>query len=118
MNDPCPVCGILLQCEPGYYLGAMYVSYAISSALLCGGYFALAALLPDWNSFLVVGLLVLLYLPLVPAVFQYSRAIWIYFDRWDRTSDALSGSYERARAAELTGREAGEAPGLGATEHR
>ena len=31
MNDPCPECGLIFQREEGYFLGAMYVSYGISS---------------------------------------------------------------------------------------
>ena len=34
MNDPCPRCGLLFQREEGYFLGAMYFSYAISLAIL------------------------------------------------------------------------------------
>ena len=29
MNDRCPVCGLLFMREPGYFTGAMYVSYAL-----------------------------------------------------------------------------------------
>src|SRR5690606_41584309 len=28
MNSTCPHCGVMLQPEPGFYQGAMYVSYA------------------------------------------------------------------------------------------
>ena len=30
MNDPCPVCGLVFEREPGYFLGAMYFSYALA----------------------------------------------------------------------------------------
>ena len=45
MNDPCPVCGLVFQREEGYFLGAMYVSYALSAATL--GASALAAARKD-----------------------------------------------------------------------
>jgi len=106
MNDPCPTCGLVFQREPGYFLGAMYVSYGLASALLCGGYYLGAALLPDWDRHYLVALLVLIYLPFVPLVFRYSRAIWIYFDRWGQSSDLLAGSYERARGRKSAGHEA------------
>jgi len=37
MNDPCPVCGLILQREEGYFLGAMYVSYGLSVSFLSSG---------------------------------------------------------------------------------
>jgi len=29
MNDCCPACGLLFNREPGYFLGAMYISYTL-----------------------------------------------------------------------------------------
>src|SRR5438477_4881886 len=72
MNDPCPVCGLIFQREEGYFLGAMYASYLLSSVLLTVAYFAGRWLLPEWDAGWIVGLVFLLYLPLVPAVFRYS----------------------------------------------
>jgi uncharacterized protein (DUF983 family) len=34
MNDRCPVCGLLFNREPGYFLDAMYISYGLALALL------------------------------------------------------------------------------------
>src|SRR5881227_2268837 len=81
MNDPCPVCGLIFQREEGYFLGAMYVSYCLSAALLTASYFALAALLPTWNSIPLALLALVPYLPFTPAVFRYSRVIWVHIDR-------------------------------------
>lgn len=33
MHDKCPVCGQTFQPEPGFYFGAMYVSYGFSVAI-------------------------------------------------------------------------------------
>src|SRR6185295_15533099 len=30
MNDACPECGLVFEREPGYFVGAMYVSYAMA----------------------------------------------------------------------------------------
>ena len=30
MHDRCPACGLKFEREPGYYLGAMYVSYGLA----------------------------------------------------------------------------------------
>jgi hypothetical protein len=107
MNDPCPVCGLLFQREEGYFLGAMYVSYGLSVVLIGANYLAVTALFPDLG-LTAVGLLTLaLYLPLVPAVFRYSRALWIYFDRAVSPDDISAGSYERIRLKEIADRKAG-----------
>jgi uncharacterized protein (DUF983 family) len=82
MNRSCPVCGLKFEREPGYFLGALYVSYPISGVILGVFMLLVHALLPDLRLELVLLIAALLYIPLMPAVFRYSRVIWIYFDRW------------------------------------
>jgi hypothetical protein len=101
MNDPCTVCGLLFQREEGYFLGAMYTSYILSSALLTGFYFVAAALLPTWSSLAIAVVALIPFLPLMPAVFRYSRVTWIYFDRAVCPSGLSAGPYEKAREREL-----------------
>lgn len=97
MNDPCPVCGLVFQREEGYFLGAMYVSYLLSSVLLVAFYFLGRWLLPDWNGILITTLALVPYLPLVPAVFRYSRVVWIYFERSGCPTDVSATVYEKSR---------------------
>src|SRR5215468_10645712 len=73
MNDPCPVCGLIFQREEGYFLGAMYVSYLLGGVLLGAGYFLGTSLLPSWHNNVVLAGLFVLYLPLTPLLFRYSR---------------------------------------------
>jgi uncharacterized protein (DUF983 family) len=82
MNDDCPVCGLHFEREPGYFLGALYVSYFLSIVVL--GVFMLVGALtwPRLDLGLVVLVAAVAYLPLVPLVFRYSRVLWIHFDRW------------------------------------
>lgn len=101
MYDPCPVCGLLFQREEGSFLGAMYVSYVLSSAITAVFYFAVAAVVPDWNGALTAGIAILLYLPFVPLVFRYSRTVWIHLDRANDFTAELAGPYEKARLREL-----------------
>jgi uncharacterized protein (DUF983 family) len=101
MNDPCPECGLVFQREEGYFLGAMYVSYLLSSAVLLPLFFAGRALWPKLDSFLLVGLITLLYLPLVPAVFRYSRVVWMHFDRTLCAGDVSATAYEKAKWREI-----------------
>ena len=82
MNEDCPVCGLHFTREPGYFLGAMYFSYALAIVVL-GTLMLIGALLwPSLDLGLVVLLAAVVYLPFVPLVFRYSRVMWIHFDRW------------------------------------
>ena len=100
MNDPCPHCGLIFQREEGYFLGSMYVSYLLGSLILGLGYFLGMSLL-EWNDLALLGVLLILYLPLTPLIFRYSRAIWIYVDRWVSPGDEGAGAYEKVKAREF-----------------
>jgi uncharacterized protein (DUF983 family) len=82
MNERCPACGLVFEREEGYFLGAMYISYGLSSLLLILGMLAAHLIWPEMDLGWAVLLAVVAYLPFVPAVFRYSRVMWIYFDRW------------------------------------
>jgi hypothetical protein len=89
MNAACPVCGLVFEREPGYFTGAMVVSYAIAVPALGAiviGLMTVAGL--DAVAALIIGDLA--YLALVPFIFRYSRVVWLHFD-WgidpDRTKD-------------------------------
>ncbi len=81
MNDPCPVCGLIFEREPGYFFGAMYISYGIAVVFLVPLYYLAGWLFPEVDYLLVPLIAIIPYLPLIPFVFRYSRVIWIYFDR-------------------------------------
>ena len=97
MDDPCPVCGLVFQREEGYFLGAMYVSYALSVVLIGAAYWSVISWLPDIGVVPTMLLTLVLYLPFAPAVFRYSRVIWIYFDRALFPTDSSAGAYEKLR---------------------
>lgn len=101
MNDPCPVCGLLFQREEGYFLGAMYVSYALSAAVLLPMFFATMALFPEADPLLLTLGVMVAYWPFVPAVFRYSRAVWIYIDRLVAPGESSAGGYEKLRLKEI-----------------
>lgn len=107
MNDPCPTCGLLFQREEGYFLGAMYFSYALGSFLLFPAFYVATHFLPSWDGTWVAVLVWVLYLPFVPMVFRYSRAIWIYLDRWGRFDDSTAGAYEKVRLRQIAEAKAG-----------
>jgi uncharacterized protein (DUF983 family) len=82
MNPSCPVCGLLFQREAGYFLGAMYTSYALGTALLVPLFYLVQWLLPSWPGIAVAAVAMLPYLVFTPSVFRYSRGLWIYMDRY------------------------------------
>jgi hypothetical protein len=98
MNDPCPVCGMIFKREEGYFLSAMYASYVLGTAILVPLYLLATALLPTWSSTSLAFVAVLAYLPFIPAVFRYSRVIWVYLDRTIDPTAINAGSYEKLRA--------------------
>lgn len=80
MYEQCPVCGLRFEREPGYFLGAMYISYALALITIL----LLAALL--WLSFRwtiqkTAIWAVILFLPLTPSLTYFARVLWIYLDR-------------------------------------
>ena len=83
MNERCERCGLLFgRGEPGYFTGAMYVSYALAIPLLLLLTLIEYLLLPGWTLLRLVLLASAISLPLVPWIWQYSRVVWIHFDQW------------------------------------
>jgi hypothetical protein len=80
MYYACPECGVVFGRENGYFTGAMLVSYMLAVPLL-----ALLTLTTElvtgWRFELVLLVAALYFLPFVPAIFRYSRVIWMHFDR-------------------------------------
>lgn len=77
MYENCPNCGQTFHPEPGFYFGAMYVSYAFSVALVLGICLFLLAI----DSFtLVMGAVLISFsiIFLLPFIFQYSRILYLY----------------------------------------
>ena len=101
MNDPCPVCGVLFQREEGYFLGAMYFSYVLATGVLIPLYVIAALLLPNQGTVVIALVATLAYLPFVPAVFRYSRALWICMDRAVCGSETSAPPYEKIRKEQL-----------------
>jgi uncharacterized protein (DUF983 family) len=101
MNEPCPECGLIFQREEGYFLGAMYVSYLLGNAVVVPLFFLTQWWLPDWSPSSVFLLILAAYVPLVPAIFRYSRVGWIYFDRLGFSGDTDAPVYEQVRRLEF-----------------
>jgi uncharacterized protein (DUF983 family) len=81
MSRHCPVCDLRFEREPGYFLGAMYVSYAFASVVIGLSLVVLYQIFPAWSDLAVYGGSLVILLPFVPFIFRYSRVIWMTFDR-------------------------------------
>jgi hypothetical protein len=80
MHDCCPHCALRFNREPGYFLGAMYISYGIALVLIV----ALGVVLwtiTRWRLDKVAIVSMLLFLPFVPMLTLLSRVLWIYLDQ-------------------------------------
>jgi len=77
-RERCAVCNLVFEREPGYFTGAMYVSYSLG----------IFGTLPVWFTLLytrqplwvVLGASVLAVALLMPLSFHYSRVIWLHID--------------------------------------
>ena len=79
MRDACPVCGHRFTREPGFFQGAMFVSYTVGVAeLIVGSTIAYVFLSPHIGVGLALGAAGIVHLVLVPQLFVYSRVIWAH----------------------------------------
>jgi len=100
MRDDCPECGLDFdRGDPGYFTGAMYVSYALAIPLLALLTLIEHLIMPRWSLFGLVVLATLISLPLVPWIWQYSRVAWIYFDQYFDPEDE-EGDGDRSETIE------------------
>ena len=79
MRDACPVCGHCFTPEPGFFQGAMFVSYAVGVAeLIAGSTIAYVFLSPHIGIAWALAAAAVVHLLLVPQLFEYSRVIWAH----------------------------------------
>jgi uncharacterized protein (DUF983 family) len=80
MYERCPVCDLKFDREPGYFLGAMYISYGMGIVMVA----LIAALLwrvTGWWITTDTIWAVVLFLPLAPTLTLLARVLWIYLDQ-------------------------------------
>ena len=74
----CPHCGVQYEQEPGFFVGAMYVSYAFTMAILLGTAFILYNFFGDPDLIVYITTVPAVVLLLLPIVFRYSRTVFLY----------------------------------------
>ena len=91
MHSHCPVCGLRFEVEPGFYFGAMYISYAMSVMIFVVVGFGIYHLFdnPDYYYYMIgIPMVVLI---LLPVMYRYSRVLFLHlfggikYDTGDRT---------------------------------
>jgi len=91
MHTHCPVCKLRFEVEPGFFIGAMYVSYAMSIMVfvLVSAFIYVVFNNPDFIFYMIgIPLVVLI---LLPIMFRYSRVLFLHlfggvkYDLHDRT---------------------------------
>ena len=92
MHSYCPVCSESYEPEPGYYFGAMYVSYAINVAIMVAVWVGATLLFSeDTGIWWLVLTSVVIGLALTPVTFRWARLIWInLFVKYDSSRKALN----------------------------
>ena len=77
MHETCSHCGLLYNREQGFFLGALYLSYGMGIPILLVSMgltaFALKRNFSDsfWHA-------LILFVPVTPWIFRYSRVIWMH----------------------------------------
>jgi uncharacterized protein (DUF983 family) len=77
MDTRCSICNLKYEREPGFFYGAMYVSYGLTVALwvsVAVAFFVLADEINPWY-FIFSGITLLFIL--LPGIYRLSRAIWL-----------------------------------------
>ncbi len=74
--DNCPICHRKYSPEPGFFFGAMYVSYALGVAMFVTIYVATAVLYPAAPMWLYITLILASLFLLGPYLYALSKTIW------------------------------------------
>ncbi len=77
-NKLCSYCGLMFEREPGFFFGAMYISYVFTVTILLGTSFVLYYGFGDPPFIVYLVSVPLVTLLFVPLSFRYSRVIYLY----------------------------------------
>lgn len=77
MNKTCSHCGQSFEPEPGYYFGAMFISYAINTALFITVWLGLDLFVEDYSMTLLLSIMGISAIVFLPFIYRISRSIWI-----------------------------------------
>ena len=78
MHQHCPNCGLRYQVEPGFFFGAMYISYAFAIAILVTIAVTVNFFWPDAPTYVFIAAAVSFVLLTWPFSYRYSRTLYLY----------------------------------------
>lgn len=79
MEETCDSCGHKFEIETGFWYGAMYVSYALTVAIMVAMIVATYVLIPDPSAGAYIAAVVVAVVLMIPITFRGSRLIWMNF---------------------------------------
>jgi uncharacterized protein (DUF983 family) len=77
MEERCPSCGLDLKREQGYYVGAMYINYGVTAAVILAAGIPVATRYPLATFSWPLGAFAIVF-PLL--FFRWSRSLWLGID--------------------------------------
>ncbi len=78
MPTHCEVCGLRFEREPGFYDGAMYISYAFSVALTIIVGFSIYFIFDNPDMWVFMTAIISIVLLLFTTMFRYSRILYLH----------------------------------------
>lgn len=89
LHETCSSCGLKYEKEPGFYYGAMYVSYALGVALFVTLWVSLNLFFSEVSTGLQIFLIISVSLVLTPYLYALSKIIWAnIFIKYDRVGES------------------------------
>jgi uncharacterized protein (DUF983 family) len=84
MHEECSVCRLKYEREPGFFYGALYVSYALMSGIFIL-WFVADLIWLQWDAVSLSSWVVVTMIVFFPLAFRWARLIWInFFVRYDK----------------------------------
>lgn len=78
MYEVCPSCNLRFEIEPGFFWGAMYVSYFITTGMMLVTSAVLYLLFNDPGLWWYVGAITGIVIITMPWIYRYSRVLMLY----------------------------------------
>jgi uncharacterized protein (DUF983 family) len=89
MHESCSHCGLRYEREPGYFVGAIYVNYAVTAVACLGVPILLDALIGiGMGTQVAIGAALAVVVPVV--FFRYARSLWLGIDHFVTMVDDAS----------------------------
>ena len=82
MNETCPSCNYRFEREPGYFIGAMYLSYGLALAQGVIAYILAVLLLPPISVGWLLFIVIFTFFLFSKKNYKWSRILYLYIFPW------------------------------------